>query len=54
MTPAVYPPGADQTGLACPQPERRAEATLARGEWWKKWPWMKTRYTTWRPSHRPC
>jgi len=40
-------------GWRCPQPERRAEATLARGEWWKKWPWMKTRYTTWRLSRRP-
>ena len=33
-------------GWRCRQPERLAEATLAREEWWKKWPWMKTRYTT--------
>jgi hypothetical protein len=29
-------------GWRCPRP--------ARGEW-KEWPWIKTRYTTWRLAH---
>jgi len=40
-------------GWRCPQLERRPEAIIAGGEFWKKWPWMKTRYTTWRLSRRP-
>jgi len=40
-------------GWRCPRLEQRPEAIIAWGEFWERWPWMKTRYTTWRLSRRP-